>query len=299
MKPLGSSPPQTSRKWWTGAGVTYKLPHRCGHWCCRRGERRRRVGGVGAQREGCQDSSHFPKFMQHSFLSLAFLTGPGAVRCMRTCTNACRVPRRHAGRVFFYKAFKVSPHSAAASIRGPVEELLARLLRRLCNSLQRLSKHNAGRRDVVQVLTYFWASNASKMLHHKKTFSKSWIFSATLLKKSLNVYWCLSVHFESECCGSNSFATATPFQKRPFSFNPSITNMHPFSDTSPCFFKNFAIAVNVADYVFLLLISPPPLVIAMWTQFFFSTFRTYHLAIAPVLNNLGPRKWEDGIVDCS
>ncbi len=32
-----------AEQWWTGAGVTYKLPHCCGHWCHRRGERRRQT----------------------------------------------------------------------------------------------------------------------------------------------------------------------------------------------------------------------------------------------------------------
>lgn len=83
--------------------------------------------------------------------------------CARAQTRAVSLGDMQ-GLFFFFtrrlsglKTFKVSPHSAAASIRGPVEELLARLQRRLCNSLQRLSKHNAGRRDGVQVLTCFFS----------------------------------------------------------------------------------------------------------------------------------------------
>lgn len=237
MKPLGSSPPQTSRKWWTGAGVTYKLPHRCGHWCCRRGERRRRVGGAGEGSEGGVPGFFSLPKIYATLLPLARLprrTWPGEmyahVHKLVPCPSATR-------RLSGLKTFKVSPRSATASVRGPVEELLARLQRHLCNSLQRLSKHNAGGRDVVQVLTYFWASDASKMLHHnkkKERFSKVGFYS-DIIKKSLNVYWCLSVHFESERRGSNSFATAAPFQKRPFSFNPFITNTHPFSEISPLF----------------------------------------------------------------
>lgn len=85
-KPLGSGPLWPSRKWWTGAGVTYKLPHRCGHWGCRGGERRRRAGGS----EGGVPGFFFftSKCMQLSSVSLAFLNRTGFA-CVHAYAQMC------------------------------------------------------------------------------------------------------------------------------------------------------------------------------------------------------------------
>lgn len=85
-KPLGSGPLWPSRKWWTGAGVTYKLPHRCGHWGCRGGERRRRSGGS----EGGVPGFFFftSKCMQLSSVSLAFLNRTGFA-CVHAHAQMC------------------------------------------------------------------------------------------------------------------------------------------------------------------------------------------------------------------
>lgn len=107
-KPLGSGPLRPSRTWWTGAGVTYKLPHRCGHWGCRGGERRRRAGGS----EGGVPGFFFftSKCMQLSSVSLAFLNRTGFA-CVHAYAQMCAVsPGKQAECIFQAAFWDPSPH---------------------------------------------------------------------------------------------------------------------------------------------------------------------------------------------